>query len=94
MSPIDPRRPIEFTRGITSCDAPDHTRAAVHAFLVGQMACYLCDHRIDLTNRSAARSALQGHGFGENSVTFLLDRAIAEASRSKMAVADLGGRHV
>lgn len=82
MASSTTRPPIDFSPGRRSVDAPDHVRAAVHALLVGQMAGHLCDHQIDLTNRSAARASLERAGFGEPSVERLLDRAISEAGRS------------
>ena len=67
--------------------APAHMRAAAHALIVGQMAGHLCGHRVDLSSRAACRVALGLAGFGEPSITHLLDRAIAEAGRSNDAVA-------
>lgn len=82
MASSTTRPPIDFSPGRRSVDAPDHVRAAVHALLVGHMACHLCDHQIDLTNRSAARASLERAGFGEPSVSLLLDRAVDEALRA------------
>lgn len=92
MASSTTRPPIDFSPGRRSVDAPDHVRAAVHALLVGQMAGHLCDHQIDLSNRSAARASLERAGFGEHSTSRLLDRAITEAARSFQFISASAGR--
>ena len=59
-----------------SIHAPVHVRIAVQAILTGHMAGHLTPQRVDLTHRIAARNALEIAGFGEPSITNLLDRAI------------------
>lgn len=60
-------------------EAPVHVRVAVQAILTGHMAGHLTQQRVDLSNRIAARNALEIAGFGELSISHLLDRAIALA---------------
>lgn len=80
-------------RGLISEDASPQIRAMTHCYLVGGMSAALCNPAaaVDLENRSAARSALEAAGYGENSVAFLLDRAI-DAARISIAAASHKGR--
>ena len=73
------REPCEQPRIRTTVQAPPHVREAVQAILVGHMAAYLRLHQIGLSDRSAVRTTLLQSGFGEASVTLLLDRAIGAA---------------
>ncbi len=62
-------------------------RASIHAIVVGQMASALIAAKTDLLNRSACREALIETGFGDQSVTHLLNRAI-EAARISVAATE------
>lgn len=75
-----------ITDGIVRRPAPAHTRAAVKCILVGQMAGTLCQHRIDLADRTAARTALENAGHGEASLLSLLDRALMLAETCKGSI--------
>ncbi|MGN7869373.1 hypothetical protein [Paracoccus sp. 22332] len=69
-------------RRIIRLPQPIHVRAAVHSVLTGHMAGHLVHHRIDLSDRAAARAALHSAGFGETSIATLLDRSIALAQQT------------
>lgn len=62
--------------------APMHVRAAVHSILTGQMAGQLILQKIDLSDRVAARIALETAGCGELTIANLLDRSIALARQT------------
>lgn len=72
-----PPKTIEARR--RTVDAPVHVRVAVQAIITGHMAGHLTQQRVDLSNRIAARNALEIAGYGELSISNLLDRAIALA---------------
>lgn len=76
-APVDP---TEQPRVRTCIQAPPHVREAVHNILVGHMAAHLRLHRVGLQDRASVRTELLQAGFGEASVTTLLDRVI-EAAR-------------
>ena len=69
-------------RRIVRLPQPIHVRAAVHSVLTGHMAGHLVHQKIDLTDRTAARTALEVAGYGEPSIANLLDRSIALAKHS------------
>lgn len=75
-----PLRRLEQPRNRTCVQAPPHVREAVHNILVGHMAAHLSLHRVALKDRASVRTELLQAGFGEGSVTTLLDRVI-EAAR-------------
>lgn len=64
----------------TCVEAPPHVREAIHNIIIGHMAAHLRLHRVELQDRSSIRTELLQAGFGEVSVTALLDRVI-EAAR-------------
>ena len=69
-------------RRIIRRSAPIHVRAAVHSILTGHMAGHLVQHRVDLSDRIAARTSLEVAGYGEPSIANLLDRSIALARQT------------
>ncbi len=78
-----PAPDLTHTERITK-DAPEHIRASVQTIIVGHMAGHLRAHRIDLTDRAAVRAALVEAGFGEPSITELIERATAAAREVRL----------